>query len=110
MSTTPQVSWKAIEEDANVFSSEGERVARVSRIVGDPNADVFTGLAILVDAFGGERFLAAERVRGIWPDRVDVDLPAAEFESLPRHHDTPTVRWQPGALGGIFSRLFGRRR
>jgi hypothetical protein len=110
MNAAPQVSWKAIEEDANVFSSEGERVGRVSRIVGDPSADVFTGLAILVDTFGGERFVAAERVRGIWPDRIDVDLGSADFEKLPKHQDTPSVRWRPGPLGGIFSRLFGRRR
>jgi hypothetical protein len=110
MNAAPQVAWKAIEEDANVFSSEGERVGRVSRIVGDPTADVFTGLAIVVDTFGGERFLAAERVRGIWPDRVDVDLASADFERLPKHEDAPSVRWRPGPLGGIFSRLFGRRR
>lgn len=104
----PQVAWKAIEEDAQVFSSEGEAVARVSRVVGDPTADVFTGLAVFVGAFGGERFIPAERVRGIWPDRVDVDLTKAQIEDLPKYEDVPSVRWRPGALGGIFSRLFGR--
>jgi hypothetical protein len=105
----PQVAWKAIEEDANVFSSEGERVARVSRTVGDPDADVFTGLAILVGTFGGERFVAAERIRGIWADRVDLDLTASEIEALPKYEDTPSVQWRPSALGGVFRRLFGRR-
>jgi hypothetical protein len=105
----PQVAWKAIEEDADVVASDGERAGRVSRIVGDHDADVFTGLAIFVDAFGSERFVAAERVRGIWPDRVELDLSHEEIEHLPKHEDVPTVRWRPGALGGIFSRLFGRR-
>jgi hypothetical protein len=105
----PQVAWKAIEEDAHVFSSEGEAVAHVSRTVGDADADVFTGLAVVVGTFGGERFVAAERVRGIWPDRVDVDLTKDEIENLPRYEDVPSVRWRPGALGGIFSRLFGGR-
>jgi hypothetical protein len=106
----PQVAWKAIEENAEVVASNGERAGRVSRIVGDHDADVFTGLAILVDAFGGERFVAAERVRRIWPDRVELDLTDAEIEHLPKHEDTPTVRWRPGALGGVFSRLLGGRR
>ena len=106
----PQVAWKAIEADADVISSDGESVGKVSRVVGDQTADVFTGLAILVGAFSGERFVAAERVSGIWPDRVELDLPASALENLPKHEDTPVVRWRPGPLGGIFSRLFGRRR
>ena len=106
----PQVAWKAIEEDAEVVAADGEKAGRVSRIVGDHTADVFTGLAIFVDAFGGERYVPAERVRGIWPDRVELALTADEIERLPKHEDVPTVRWRPGALGGIFSRLLGRRR
>jgi hypothetical protein len=105
-----QVAWKAIEEDAEVFSAEGERVGRVSRTVGDSDADVFTGLAIVIDTFGGERFVDAERVRGIWPDRVDLDLTKDRIDRLPKYEDVPSVRWRPGALGGIFSRLFGGRR
>lgn len=105
-----QVAWTAIEERARIFSSEGEAVGRMSRVVGDPEADVFTGLALYVDAFGGERFVAAERVRGIWPDRVDVDLTAAEIKQLPKYEEAAAVHWRPGPLGGIFSRLFGRRR
>jgi hypothetical protein len=106
----PQVSWKAIESDALVFSSEGEQVGTVSRIVGDADADVFTGLAISVDTLGPERFLASERVRGIWPTRVDVALTKAEIESLPDYEETPTVYWRPdGGILGFLRRLFGRR-
>ena len=103
----PQVSWKAIEEKALVFSSDGQQVAKVSRVVGDPEADVFTGLALFVGTFGGERFVAAERVAAIWPDRVDLSLTAGEIESLPKYQDAPAVRWRPG--GAFFGRLFGRR-
>ncbi len=103
----PQVAWKAIEENARVFSSEGEAVATVSRVVGDSDADVFTGLALTVGTFGGEQFAPAERVRGIWPDRVDLDLTKAEIEALPKHEDAPAVRWRP-AGGGILSRIFRR--
>jgi hypothetical protein len=104
----PQVAWKAIEEGAEVFSAEAEAVGRVSRVVGDADADVFTGLAIKLGPLGSERFVPSERVRGIWPDRVDVDLPRAAMEELPEHEDAPAVRWQPED-GGFFRRLFGRR-
>ena len=56
--------WKAIEADAEVVASDGDEVAPVSRIVGDPNADVFTGLAVLVGtARRTSSFVPAERVR-----------------------------------------------
>ena len=103
----PQVAWKAIEEDAQVYSSEGHPVARVTRVVGDTTADVFTGLAIRLGTFGGERFVAAERVQAIWPDRVDLALTHAEIEALPKHEDAPSTRWRP--RGALLSRLFSRR-
>jgi hypothetical protein len=104
----PQVAWKAIEEGAEVFSAEAEAVGRVSRVVGDVDADVFTGLAIKLSTLGSERFVPSERVKGIWPDRVDLDLPSAAVEELPEYEDAPAVRWQPGGRS-FFSRLFGRR-
>jgi hypothetical protein len=104
--SAPQVSWKAIEEDARVFSSEGEDVGQVTQVVGDATADVFSGLALRVQALGPRRFVAAERVRAIWPDRVDLDLSAEEIRSLPEHRDAPTARWRP--QGGLLRRLLGR--
>ena len=103
-----QVAWKAIEEEAAVVSAEGEAAGKVSRVVGDADADVFTGLAIFVDAFGGERFVAAERVRAIWPRRVELDLTSAEIEALPKYEETPSVRWRPRPVGGVLRRLFRR--
>jgi hypothetical protein len=105
----PQVAWKAIEEGADVVAADGEVAAHVSRIVGDSDADVFTGLAVTVHAFGHERFIPAERVGGIWPRRVEVDLSPAAFGDLPRHEDVPSVRVRPGARG-LVGRLFGGRR
>ena len=91
----PEVAWKAIEEGAEVFSAEAESVGRVSRVVGDADADVFTGLTIKLSPLGSERFIASERVTGIWPDRVDVDLPRDAVEELGDYEETPAVRWQP---------------
>jgi hypothetical protein len=103
----PQVAWKALEPGAQVFSAEGESVAKLSRVVGDADADVFTGLAITLRALGRERLVDSDRVRGIWPDRIDLDLTKDEIDALPEYHDAPAVRFQPG-FSGIFRRLFGR--
>ena len=106
---TDPIAWKAIEPGASVFSSEGEAVGKVSKVVGDTNADVFTGLAISTHTFGADRFVESERVRGIYPDRIDLELTKREIERLPEHKDPPAVRWRPGDRpGGFFRRLFRR--
>ena len=106
----PQVSWKAIEANAPVFSSEGEAVGKVESVVGDQDADVFTGLAVSIDVLGPARLVPSEHVRGIWPDRVDVALTKVQIERLPEYEETPTVRWRPSeGVGGFIRRLFGGR-
>ena len=104
----PQVSWKVIDSGAEVVSSDGEKTAKVSRIVGDPDADVFTGLAVTVGILSGERFIASEHVQEIRPDRIQVGIAKADMESLPEYEDAPVVRLEPDKPG-FFARLFGQR-
>jgi len=104
----PQVSWKVIEAGAPVLTPDGEKAGTVSRVVGDTDADVFTGLAIKIGILGGERFVPSERVKGIWTDRVEVDLARSELENLPEYEDAPVMRLEPDKPG-FFARLFGRR-
>ena len=91
----PQVSWKVVEAGADVISSEGEKAATVSRVVGDPDADVFTGLAVRVGILSGERLAPSERVTGIWADHVTV----TPEMGLPKPSLTATTRgcgsWVP---------------
>lgn len=104
----PQVSWKVVEAGADVISSDGEKAGTVSRVVGDPDADVFTGLAVRVGILSGERLAPSERVTGIWADQVTVDLTKTELEALPAYEEAPVVRLEP-EQPGFFARLFGRR-
>jgi sporulation protein YlmC with PRC-barrel domain len=104
----PQVAWTAIGEGAEVIDRNGEQAGKVSRTVGDTDADVFTGLAVRVKSLGKEHLVESERVTGIWPDRVQVDLTADEIEALPEYEDAPVERWRPEEPG-FFARLFGRR-
>jgi hypothetical protein len=103
----PQVAWVAIEDGAELFSSEGEAVGKVTRAVGDAEADVFTGLAVRLSPLGKERLVPSESVGGIWPTRVDVALTRDEIERLPELDDQPVVRIEPESPG-FFRRLFGR--
>jgi uncharacterized protein YrrD len=103
----PEVAWKAIQGGAQVFSSEGIDVGTVSRVVGDAEADVFTGLAIKLRALGHEHFVPSEQVRAIWPDRIDVSLTEQQVKQLPQHQEAPAMQVRP-ANRGFFARLFGR--
>jgi hypothetical protein len=105
----PQVSWMAIAPEAEVVAADGTVAGRVSRVVGDTDADVFSGLAVVPHGLAGERFVASERVTGIWEDRVEVDLDADAIAGLPEYEESPVVRWQPGDPN-LFRRLFGRGR
>jgi hypothetical protein len=107
-SSTPQIAWRAIAEDTPVFSSDGEEAARVTKVVGDTEADIWDGLAVSIDALGPDRLLPAERVRGIWPDRIEAGLTRAEIEQLPPFEETPTVAWEAEEedVGSFLRRFF----
>ena len=107
----PQVAWKAIEQNATLVSADGEEVGQVAEIAGDSTADIFDGLVVSLGVLGTNRYLPAERVRGIWPDRVEVDLPADAIRELPPYEEPQAQRWQPDTgAAGFFRRLFGRGR
>jgi hypothetical protein len=106
----PEVSWKAIERDARVLSADGEDVGKVSEVVGDPNADIFGGLVLSLGRLDTDRYLPAERVTGIWPDRVEVAATSAEIDRLPPYEEPQAETWVPGdSLRARIRRFFGGR-
>lgn len=104
--TEPQVSWKALHRDAAVVTPDGGERGRVVEVVGDQTADIFNGLVVRVGGIERPGYLPAERVRGIWPDRVEVDASAAELEALPPYEEPVVERLVPD--DGFVTRL--RRR
>ena len=99
----PQVSWKALEQDATVVTSDGDESARVAEIVGDPAADIFNGLVVRLGVLDKNRHLPAERVKAIWPKRVEVDASAEELKALPPYEEPVVERLEP--RGGFLTRL-----
>jgi hypothetical protein len=113
----PQVSWKSIDEDAAVVSGDGLELGRVKEIVGDEEADIFNGVVLSPTKDGGSRYVPAERVTRISPDRVETDLSADEAATLAAYAEPVSVTWRAGDQGGLGSRLrsairdlFGRNR
>lgn len=99
----PQVSWKALEQDATVVSSDGDESGRVVEIVGDPEADIFNGLVVDLGLLDKNRHLPAERVKAIWPKRVEVDATLEELKALPPYEEPVVESLEPE--GGFLNRL-----
>jgi len=99
----PQVSWKALEQDATVVTSNGDESARVAEIVGDPEADIFNGLVLNLGVLDKNRHLPAERVKAIWPQRVEVDATLDDLKALPPYEEPVVETLEPGQ--GFITRL-----
>jgi len=104
----PQVSWKAIEQHAVIALADGTEAGKVKEVAGDPEADIFSGLVASLGLTGADRFVPAEHVTAIWPDRVEVDLTREALDRLPDYEQPVEKQWQP-EKPGFFQRLFGRR-
>jgi hypothetical protein len=108
LSSAPQVSWKAIERDARVLARDGSDVGRVVEVAGDTEADIFNGLVVSAGRLQANRYLAAERVTGIWPNQVQVDASAEQIDALPAYEQPVAERWaSPDDFMTRLRRLFG---
>jgi hypothetical protein len=101
----PQVAWIAIDEDATVVAADGSEIGSVVEVTGDEEADIFDGLVVKHARGDGHRYVPAERVKAMWPDRVETDLTAAEASSLPPYVEPQTTVWHAGEGGGFLARL-----
>jgi len=64
------VSWIMIEQGWSVVDSDGNEVGRVDDVLGDENADIFSGLHILTGVAGKKTYVPAEDVEEIVEGRV----------------------------------------
>lgn len=84
-----RVSWKVIEQGWDVVGSGGEELGSVHEVVGDANADIFTGLHVSPGLLRHSRFVPSERVGSIYEGRVEVDLDGEAFDHLAEAHAAP---------------------
>jgi hypothetical protein len=107
------VAWTVLDEGAVVVAADGSEIGRVLEVVGDEEADIFDGLVLDHAQGGGSRYIGSERVRGIWPDRVETDLGVEEAASLPAYEEPKVTTWHADTgesrLKRAWHDLFGRR-
>jgi hypothetical protein len=83
-------SYVALRHGVDVFSSDGERIGEVERVLADYDADIFDGLVLDASALpGGLRCADASQVAEIYERGVVLSLDTAGAEALPEPTDNP---------------------
>ena len=83
------IAYLAVAEGTPVFSSDGEQVGLVERVLADEGADIFDG--IVVGTTDGERFADASQVDALFERAVVLNVGAEQARSLPEPEPAPAV-------------------
>ena len=77
-------SYVTLEEGAPVYTCDGEKVGKVTKVIADSNLDIFDGLEVSTGALAtSEGYLAAEQVEEIFERGVLLKIDAAAAKNLP---------------------------
>jgi len=108
------ISYQALQQGAGVYSSDGEKLGRVARVMADPDTDIFDGIVIDTTAGpGGHRFVDAPEVGQIFERGLVLKIDAAAAAELPPPSANPgKLTIKPGDLGsgggGAMRRMWNR--
>ena len=93
-------SYLTVKRGVDVYSSDGERLGRVVRVLSAPNLDMFDGIVFDTTAGpGGHRFVDAPEVGQIYEQGVILKIDAAAAAGLPKPGANPgAVSVNPGDL------------
>jgi hypothetical protein len=98
-------SYLAVSKGVAVYSSDGESLGKVVRVLSAPNLDMFDGIVFDTTAGpGGHRFVDAPEVGEIYERGVVLKIDAAKAAKLPPPSSNP------GALAVNPADLAGARR
>ncbi|HEV7769653.1 MAG TPA: hypothetical protein VGO66_03225 [Solirubrobacterales bacterium] len=112
-------SYRALAKGAAVYSSDGKELGKVTKVLADPNSDLFDGVIFDTTPMmpGGHRFVDAPEVAAIYDRGLVLSIDAAAAEGLPEPSANPgSLSVKPGdlgkgsrgALGRAWDRLSGK--
>ncbi len=76
------VAWKVAVHGWHVVGADGVKLGKVEDILGDPEADIFDGIAVSPGLFKGSRYVPSELVGPIYEGEVHLTVGKDEFEHL----------------------------
>jgi hypothetical protein len=66
------VSWKVVERGWLVVRADGTEAGRVDEVLGDPEADIFSGLNVSTGTLRRPFYVPAEKVADIRTGRIEL--------------------------------------
>ena len=82
------VAWTVVERGWAVAASDGTAVGKVDQVLGDPEADIFDGLAVGAGAIlDRPRYVPSESVGAIEEGTVHLTIDADEYGRLAPHEE-----------------------
>jgi hypothetical protein len=111
-------SYLTVSKGVPVFSSDGENLGRVVKVLSAPNIDMFDGVIFDTTAGpGGHRFVDAPEVGEIFENGIVLKIDAAAAAQLPKPDANPgaikvnpadLAAGKPGFLKRSWDRLSGK--
>ena len=87
------VSWMLVERGWAVVASDGREVGKVDQVVGDPEADIFDGLAVGAGTvLDRPRYVPSEQVGAIEEGTVHLTIDADAYGRLTRYEEPRSGR------------------
>jgi len=84
------VSWKVAERGWSVVANDGTEVGKLDEVLGDPDADIFDGLAVGAGIVLDRPFyVPSEQVGQIEEGTVHLTIDADEYQRLERYEPPP---------------------
>jgi hypothetical protein len=83
------VSWLVVQHGWEVVDAGGESIGSVDEVIGEPEADIFDGLAVSGGLLGKRRYVPAEVVGEITEGRVRLTVGDDALEELEEQVDPP---------------------
>lgn len=112
-------SYLTVAKGVPVYSSDGEKLGRVVRVLSAPNIDMFDGVVFDTTVGpGGHRFVDAPEVGDIYEGGIVLKIDAAVAASLPSPGANPAalsvnpadlVGGKPGFLRRTWDSISGKR-
>ena len=86
------VSWFLIEKQWKVVGADDEEIGKVEEVVGDSNADIFSGLTVGAGLLHKAHFVPAELVTEIVDGEVRLSIGKDEFGRLDEYEEPPPTK------------------
>lgn len=84
------VAWKVVERGWAVVTNDGREVGKVNEVIGDPEADIFDGLAVGAGAvLDRPRYVPSEKVGSIEEGTVHLTIDPDAYGRLDAYEEPP---------------------